>query len=170
LTFWILAEGDDDERFFSSVVGEMLREKYGPIKVWQYSQTPNGSRGGIIKYIKKVEESYIYVADRDSSPCVTSRKHSIKNRLPFVDEDRILVVGREIESWFCSGVTGETARKLGLNRIRTTDNISKEQLNTILEPRNLSRVEFFGRVAEEFDIATAVRKNQSFSYFVTKYL
>lgn len=169
LYIWI--EGDDDERFFDGIIKPKLQSKYDYVGFWQYAQVKEEKNNNFLNSIKAMGADYIFVADINSAQCVTVKKQKvdIKN----IDRDRIIILIKEIESWYLAGLDSKNAKKFRIapHRIRTTDNVIKEQFdNLIPEKFDDSRIDFMSEILKHFCIETAKVKNKSFNYFVRKYL
>lgn len=170
---YIFVEGDYDEEFFKKILIPKLEEEYSYIKIVQYAQKPKK-----FEYIKKfirsilsMDAEYIFVADIDDFPCVTAKKQKIQNKLRNIDEERIIVVIKEIESWYLAGLDNTACKKLGIRTHRNdTNNITKEQFNGLIIPKkDNSRVNLISEILKNFSIEIAMQKNRSFRYFIEKY-
>ena len=186
-TLYILVEGGDDARFFDRVVRPMFEDEFGHVQLWQYSQQEKEKVNKFLDSIRAMQgggiADLIIVADLDESPCVTDRKERIPSGFrslsagqspgqptgPF-SSTRILIVCREIESWYLAGLNDEECKRLGLTTtIDNTDRISKEQFLDLMPDRFDSKSEFMLEILRVFDHETARSKNSSFRYFMQKY-
>jgi hypothetical protein len=112
---------------------------------------------------------YIYVTDIDNSPCVTAKKQEIQNNLGNIDNDKIIVVIKEIESWYLAGLSDTKCRKFQMQTFSVTDDITKEQFNSVIPQTFDSRIDFMLEILKIFSIEIAKQKNKSFRYFIEKY-
>ena len=186
-TLYILVEGGDDARFFERVVRPMFEDEFGHVQLWQYSQQEKEKVNKFLDSIRAMQgggiADLIIVADLDESPCVTDRKERIPSGFrslsagqspgqptgPF-SSTRILIVCREIESWYLAGLNDEECKRLGLTTtLDNTDRISKEQFLDLMPDRFDSKSEFMLEILRVFDHETARSKNSSFRYFMQKY-
>ena len=169
---FILLEGDDDERFFENVK-PLFQKRYPWIKPWKYSQKPRKHEKTVnfINSINSMKADYIYVRDLNDAPCITAKKEKITRELDhIVIEDKILVVVKEIESWYLAGLDEKALKKLGIRkRIRTTDNVTKEEFNQLI-PKNMPRIEFMRKILESYNVEIAKERNGSFGYFLNKWI
>lgn len=108
----IFVEGNDDERFFERIVVPVLKKKFDSVKLVKYAQMKKERLESYIRSITSAGWDYIYVTDMDDSPCVTARKQQIQNYLPNIDPKRVVVVIREIESWYLAGLNKDKSRDL----------------------------------------------------------
>jgi len=86
-----------------------------------------------------------------------------------IDGDKILVVIREIESWYMAGLDTKPSKNLGIKKIpKTTEDITKEQFYSLI-PQKFSRIDFMREVLKNFSIQTAKQKNKSLKYCIERY-
>ena len=186
-TLYILVEGGDDARFFERVVRPMFENEFGHVQLWQYSQQEKEKVNTFLDSIRAMQAAgiadLIIVADLDESPCVTDRKERILSGFrslsagqspgqpsgPYAST-RILIVCREIDSWYLAGLNDEECNRMGLPAtLDNTDYISKEQFLRLMPDRFDSKAEFMLEILQVFDHETARSKNTSFSYLMRKY-
>ncbi|MEA1868571.1 MAG: hypothetical protein U9N09_00165 [Euryarchaeota archaeon] len=144
---FILIEGDDDERFFESVVEPFLQERYSVIKFWQYAEENGKRKVNFIKSINSMKADYICVGDIDDVPCITAKKEKITDDFgKKITTDKIVIVIREIEGWYLAGLDKKASKKIGIRKkIGTTDNITKEYFNQLI-PKKMPRPEFMQKI------------------------
>ena len=183
----ILVEGADDERFFNSVVRPKLALTYDYIQIEQYSESTKREANSILydyfamNATVEVQADAILVADLNASPCVTDGKERIRRRYRSLSGDtgtplgphlstRILIVCREIESWYLAGLSDIECMRMGIaNGLHNTDHLTKEQFLGLMPHRYSSRAEFMLEILRVFDHETARSKNSSFRYFMQQY-
>lgn len=165
---FIFVEGNNDELFFKNIIKPKLEGKYDYVKIIKHANEKKEKIKGYIKSINSMGAEYIFVVDINNSPCITARKQEVKNKLKSIDEERIIVVIKEIESWYLAGLEDAEAEKLGIPIFSNTDNITKEQFDNLI-PKKFSRIDFMLEVLRNFSIKTAKQKNGSFRYFIEKY-
>ena len=168
---FILVEGDDDERFFERLIKPMYEQICDYVSFWKYSRQKLEKVNGFLNGINSIPHAdYIFVADMDDSPCVTDRKERITSQFKKLSEDRILVICREIESWYLAGLNDDSRRQIKIRRrFNKTDSISKEQFDRMMPNKFVSRIDFMQEIMKLFDRETALTKNTSFEYFMQKY-
>ena len=170
---FIFLEGDDDERFFDRVIKPMHKKNYDSIYLWQYSQQKKQKVNGFLQSINDMQADlhaeYLFVSDLDESPCVTAKKARLASEFEKLSKDRILIVCKEIESWYLAGLNDEGCRQIRIQkRFGDTDRISKEQFNGMMPKKFVSRIDFMQEIMKVFDRETALAKNTSFGYFTRK--
>ena len=167
---FILIEGNDDERFIEEIIKPVFENYYDYVKPWKYAQIEQKLIKSFLKSIKAMKADYIYVQDIEG-PCVTARKEKIKDKYgELIENGRIGIVIKEIESWYLGGLNDNDARKLTGRRFRTTDDIIKEQFNKFVTYKFESRLDFMIEILKFFSIDVAKRKNKSFKYFCDRFL
>mgnify|MGYP001029784123 CR=1 FL=1 len=166
---YILVEGDDDKRFFERIIKPMFEGKYDSVAVWKHAQEKNKRVGSYLRSIKGMNANYIYVSDVNLKPCVTAKKRGVQSEFKNIDKDRIIVVIKEIESWYLAGLDDTSSRKLGIPPCVTTDNVTKEQFDNLIPKKFDSRIDFMQEILKCFQIDTGKQKNTSFRYFLKKH-
>ncbi|MBU4222473.1 MAG: DUF4276 family protein [Euryarchaeota archaeon] len=165
---FIFIEGDDDEKFFDKIIVPMFANKYDTVKLWKYAQKKNERISKFLKSINAMNAEYIFVSDNDASPCITDRKQRIETDFQNIDKNRILVVVREIESWYLAGIDDESSKNFGIKSFSNTEQINKSAFNDLKPKKFNSRIDFMSEILKLFCIDTAKMKNGSFSYFIEK--
>ncbi len=116
-----------------------------------------------------MKADYIYTADIDDVPCITAKKQGIQDKLKNIDEENIAVVIKEVESWYLAGLGNAQSKNLRIRTFSSTDNITKEQFNSMIPKIFDSRIDFMLEILKYFSIQMAKRKNKSFRYFIKKH-
>ena len=182
---FVFLEGNDDERFFEWVIRPLLEKDYDLVQFWQYGQKKKVKVNGFLNSIKAMQSvgtaDLIIAADLDESPCVTDRKERILSSFRGLSAGaggsselrsftQILVVCREIESWYLAGLDDNECQRLGIpTDWNNTDHLSKEQFLSLMPQSYTSKAEFMLEILHLFDHETARAGNRSFSYFMQKY-
>ncbi len=167
---WV--EGSDDERFFEGVLKRYFQSWYNDVRVIKYAEMPKGKMKKYFESIRSINGAdYILLVDLNGSPCVTARKQKTREKFS-IEEDKIVVVVQEIESWYLAGLNDSEWKRLGIKGRcpATTDDVTKEVFNSISGSlRGRSRIELMQEILEVFSTEVAMRKNRSFQYFMKKY-
>lgn len=166
---YILVEGEDDKRFFEKVVKPTFEGKYDSVAVWKYAQEKNKKVSSFLRSIKGMNANYIYISDINLAPCVTAKKQDVQTKFKDIDRDRIIVVIKEIESWYLAGLDDTCCRKLGIPPYGTTNSTTKEQFDDLIPKKFDSRIDFMQEILKCFDMETGKQKNASFKYFLEKH-
>ena len=82
--------------------------------------------------------------------------------------DKIVIVIKEIESWYLAGLDEKQCKELGIKSFQETNDITKEQFNSVIPTKYDSRIDFMAEILKRFSIETAKSKNNSFQYFIEK--
>jgi hypothetical protein len=165
---FIFVEGPDDDRFFNKIVKGLFKDRYNEIEILEYSRKTGEYINNFLKNIGKMGAEYICQSDLDEVPCATERKEKLKERFSGFEENRIIVVKIEIESWYLALLDDDACRKLRIkpSEIRNTDHINKENFNSLIPKRFDSRVDFMVEILNCASIETAMQRNTSFKYFI----
>lgn len=110
------------------------------------------------------------MGDLNSHSCITSKKRELLDIYPSLERPKIIIVVKEIESWYLAGLSDTNYRKLGITPVlANTDNVGKKKFQEYT-PKKFDFTEFKIELLKYFSIAIAKQKNSSFSYFAEKYL
>jgi len=96
----IFVEGDRDRRFFANVVQPLLAHRYSDVRIIEYRQRRPVETNKLMRAMTIQGYDHLFVADRDSAPCVGKRKEKIGRKYSNVPMTAVVVVYAEIESWF----------------------------------------------------------------------
>ena len=165
---FLLIEGNDDERFFDTIIKPVMKEKYDYVELWKHAQEPPKRIVDFIKSIEQMNADYIYIADIDGVPCITKKKQKIMHDINRINSDNIIIVKREIESWYLSGLNKNSAKKCGIKSLNCTDQITKKAFNDLIPKKFDSRIDFMIEILKLFSLTVAKEKNQSIKYFIDK--
>ncbi|KYK27551.1 MAG: hypothetical protein AYK19_06735 [Theionarchaea archaeon DG-70-1] len=167
---YIWVEGDNDLRFFENILKPLFEKKYNYVQIRKYKEKMKKEKiDNFLEGIKAKGDSYIFVGDINTHPCATAKKQELKRTYKKVDENRIVVVKKEIESWYLAGLDKKSSENLGARYLNDTDNIIKEQFNSMMPRKFDSRMDFMTEILKFFSIDIAKQKNESFKYFIEKY-
>ena len=120
----------------------------------------------------KSNHDYLLLGDLDSNehPCITHKKEDLMKLYTSLDSFKIIVVKEEIESWFLAGIDTSLNEFKNFNIPHKTDLISKEQFDSMLKEKLITdKEEFLLKVCKTFNIELAMKRNDSFNYFIEKY-
>jgi len=90
-------------------------------------------------------------------------------RFSELDGASIVVVVKEIESWYLAGIKETLARRIHIPNLMSTDDLTKEAFNALIPYEFDSRIDFMFEILKEFSTDTAQQKNRSFRFFVSHY-
>lgn len=168
LVVWV--EGDRDKRFFETVVKPILAPAFGQVLVREYKQTRPTLIKKLLSSMSHEGFDHIFVTDMNSAPCATIRKQKVKERYPSLRDREIIVVSKEIESWYLAGLTSEGETTLRVKCPALTNNLAKEDLDRLRPSRFDSDLDFLLELLKFFDGTVACKRNRSFDYFHRKLL
>jgi len=172
---FILIEGVDDGGFFNRIIKPIFEEKYDYVGLWEHAQKSPKATRTFINNINAMSSDdlvadYVYAIDINAAPCVTYRKQEKQNKLRNIDNEKIIVAVREIESWYLAGLDDACSKKCRIPAFKTTDTITKEQFNNLIPKKfDSSRIDFLQEILKYFQVEIAKQKNKSFSYFLERH-
>jgi hypothetical protein len=167
---FIMVEGEDDIRFFGRIIKPLLAPSYHSVEIIPYASIKREKVNKFLKSVTLMNNDYIFVADIDQERSVRDKKQILYYRFSDVDGRSIVVVIREIESWYMAGLSFDAAQELGVVDLPDTDNLTKEDFNALIPQQFDSRIDFMFEILKSFSPETAVKKNASFRFFVSRYL
>jgi len=168
LFIWV--EGNDDERFFKTVISPMFHQKYKSINFLKYAEWTRKKICNYLRSIKGMNAHYLFVVDINRAPCVTQKKQEIQREYKNIDEDRIVVVIKVIESWYVAGLHHASCKKLGVRYFRDpTETVAKDRFNRLMPKKLGPRTNFMIEILNRFSVETAKKRNGSFRYFIEKH-
>ena len=166
---WVLLDGGKDSRFFHGVLRPILETKYDLAQAWEYAQEPPKKTMDFVKSIRHMKSHFFFLGDINDAPCVTWKKDSIKKKYEkAISPYSIVIVVKEIESWYLAGVDDASCKEFGIPNLPHTDDITKEKFEELIPQRFVSVVDFMSEILKKFSIDTAKCKNKSFRYFMAK--
>ena len=119
--------------------------------------------------INSIPADYIYITDINNFPCVLLKKQKeLRIYNGRIDQEKIMIVKREIESWYKAGFGDNKCNEFQIPIHTNTDDLTKEEFDQLI-PKKFDRLTFMLRILECYSIDTAVNKNRSFKYFLEKY-
>ncbi len=79
----------------------------------------------------------------------------------------MVVVAKEIESWYLAGIPDDQCRKHRIKKPPRTCDVSKEQFNKLV-PKRMTRIEFMQYILDCYCIETGKKTNASLRYLFKK--
>jgi hypothetical protein len=166
---FILVEGEDDIRFFGRIIKPMLIGRYDDVEIIPYASIKRSKVSSFLKSIALMKNDYIFVSDIDTERTVRDKKQVLYSHFNHIDGGSIIVVIKEIESWYYAGLTHDSALVLGVPDLSSTDELTKEDFNLLIPKKFDSRIDFMFEILKYFSIGSAGKKNHSFRFFAERY-
>jgi hypothetical protein len=165
----VLVEGRDDREFFDVTIRPILQVQYDCVQIWEYAGATIEKRIGYLRSVQAMNADYLFVADINTSPCVTARKKRlVDSHKETIDAGRMVIVIREIEGWYLAGLDDKSCKELALEPFSGTDDITKEDFGSLIPKKFASRIDFMAEVLKRFSVGIAGQKNKSFHYFISR--
>jgi hypothetical protein len=166
-TLLVFVEGGSDRRFFERAIQPFALPLR--MRVVEYASVPNREINRILVEKRRIGSPCMFVKDRDLAPCATSRKEKVQETHPPLAARDIVVVSREIESWYMAGITKETAKRLGIRNLPDkTDECVKRDFDQCKPSRFKSDIDFMLEILKQFDVPLARSRNSSFDYLLRR--
>jgi hypothetical protein len=166
---FIMVEGEDDVRFFGRIIKPLLAPRYDSVEIIPYACIKREKVNRFLQSVSQMKNDYIFVADIDFEHSVRDKKQILYYRFSNIDSRSIVIVIKEIESWYYAGISGDLARELGIADLSSTDDLTKEDFNRLIPGRFDSRIDFMFEILKSFSLETAARRNHSFGFFTGRY-
>jgi len=168
LALWV--EGDRDRRFCDGVLKPVFGISYGLVLVREYRQLPRPVVNKLLRSMSCEGFDHLFFADQDTAPCVSSRKSKVKQGYPDLTDDRIVVVSREIESWFLAGIQPSHAKRFAIPILGRTDDLSKADFDEYRKRKFDSDIDSMAEIVKVYSIAEALQRNRTFEYLHGRFL
>ncbi|HEX3001133.1 MAG TPA: hypothetical protein VHN82_02005 [Methanoregula sp.] len=166
---FIMVEGEDDVRFFGRLIKPLIAPRYDSVEIIPYACIKREKVNRFLKSVILMKNDYIFVADIDNERSVRDKKQILYYRFSEIDGGKIVIVIREIESWYYAGISGTLAQELGIPETGDTDDLTKEDFNARIPKKFDSRIDFMFEILKSFSLDAAAKKNTSFRFFVDRY-
>ncbi len=166
---FILVEGEDDIRFFGRIVKPLLVSRYDSVEIIPYASIKRVKVNNFLKSVRQMKNDYIFVADIDTERSVRDKKQILYYHFSNIDGKSIVIVIKEIESWYYAGLSRESVLALGIPDLSSTDTLTKEDFNHLIPRKFDSRIDFMFEILKYFSLDLARMKNSSFRFFVDRY-
>lgn len=167
---WIFVEGEHDSIFAKGVLLPILRKGYDFVDTWEYAQEAPKKVVDFLRAMKPMKADCLFLADINDSPCVTAKKSALTEKFrEALEPSDVVVVVKEIESWYLAGADDEVCRALRIASLSRTDHTTKEQFQAMMPERfKDSVVDFMTEILGRFRLDIAKTKNRSFDYLMDK--
>jgi hypothetical protein len=166
---FIMVEGEDDIRFFGRIIKPLFISRYDSVEIIPYASIKRAKVNNFLKSVRLMKNDYIFVADIDTEHSVRDKKQILYYHFSNIESGSIIVVIKEIESWYYAGLSRENEVSLGVPDFSSTDDLTKEDFNVLIPRKYDSRIDFMFEILKFFSLNTARMKNQSFRFFVDRY-
>jgi hypothetical protein len=166
---FIMVEGEDDIRFFGRIIKPLFVSRYDSVEIIPYASIKRTKVNNFLKSVRQMKNDYIFVSDIDTERSVRDKKQILYYHFNNIDGKSIIVVIKEIESWYYAGLSRESALALGVPDLASTDELTKEDFNHLIPRKYDSRIDFMFEILKYFSLESARTKNTSFRFFTDRY-
>ena len=161
-------EGPSDARYIDAILRPIALDRYKWVGKYMYACKKTRQVCGCLNGLPNIDADYVFLTDKDDSPCISHRQLSIIGRYPPLVQRQVVVAVAEIESWYIAGVTDQSAAQLGIAPIRRTEGITKEGLARITPRAFDSRIDFMSEILNKYSLDIARQRNASLDYLVAR--
>lgn len=164
-----MVEGEDDIRFFGRIIKPLFISRYDSVEIIPYASIRRTKVNNFLKSVRLMKNDYIFLADIDTERSVRDKKQILFYHFSNIESGSIVVVIKEIESWYYAGLSRESGLNLGVPDLPSTDELTKEDFNRLIPRKYDSRIDFMFEILKYFSLDSARMKNHSFRFFVDRY-
>lgn len=172
--FFFYLEGDEDIRFMENIIKNFIKKKRLLLRPRKYRNLKDSTVEELITDHNEKDEKYLFFADNDSIQNVENKKDElIDQHYPSLKRENIIIIVKEIESWYLAGISTQMANELGIDEVsysRKDPNISGKKGFEELKPGNMTLIEFYLEVTKKFDVEIGKKRNYSFEYFFSLHI
>lgn len=166
---FIFVEGSRDRDFVESTLCNELSRLQIFSKIICYADKDKDYIKNYISSINSIPYAdYLFVKDMDESTDKEKKKKSIIRKISLIDQDKIILVIREIESWYLAGLTYEKSNELGFEKYpKDTETINKEKFLSSNKKYKNDLIDLYLLILKYFDRSLAEKRNLSYKYFTS---
>jgi len=170
LGIFVLIEGNDDLAFFESVLKPYFEKDYFVAIPYRYSIKPNADVNKLIESSRSMKYDYLVFADLDTTKCVSTKKESLLKSYKKFEEKKIVIVKKEIESWYIAGIKDKKIKGFRKSYAQKSETVDKEKFLEIFLKHYDSKLDLFQEILKYYSLETAIQNNSSLKYLFTKHL
>lgn len=171
LIAWV--EGNEDEMFVTEIIKPIIIRKYGykDVVTYKYANHTRIENTKFVDAFKSLNDDILCFTDIDNAPCIREKKRRIQlEKVGNVGDDSIIVVVKEIESWYLAGLDKKCCRKISIPFYDRTDRIGKQEFHALIAKSKYGRVLCMIEMIRNCDLGIAIDRNKSLNYFYRKRL
>ena len=170
----ILVEGNRDEDFISWIVKPIMMGlgKYRDVITYKFQRIPKHINEGYIEAVISMNDDVLCLTDIKGFQRKDHKKEQVqRDHIGNIGDDKVIVVIKEIESWYLAGASKLCCRRLRIGYYDRTDNVDKNKFHEIIahtkfKPRWVCCLEML----RNYDVTQAKQRNKSFNCFHENYL
>ncbi len=173
---YIYVEGKDDNKFFASIIKPLFEaQDYAKVEIVEYSGTSKSALKNDLDNIRSTKNcDYLFVCDMDAKNKkakneLQRKEQARKERYKSLDDEKIIIVKEEIESWYLAGISSENFEIFNIKPFSDTEHIDKAQFQAIMPKIFDLKADFMQAILDDYDLPNASNRNTSLHYFVTTY-
>lgn len=165
----ILIEGNRDEDFIKWIVKPIMigASKYSDISTYKFARMPKHINESYVETVLDMKGDILCLTDITGFQRKKDKKKQVQqDHIGNIGNDKVVIVIREIESWYLAGVNSSCCRRLRIDHYHMTDSIDKEKFHEIIAKSKFKpRVACCLEILRNYDITLAKQRNRSFNCF-----
>lgn len=170
MLIYYYVEGDGDDELFINRIIKPLFDDTTSFQIIPYIGDTGINSKLKTSYSLKSQggTDVIYLRDSDFNNhprSITDVKTEVLDTYRVEEEDIVIVV-IEIESWYYAGLTPATCRELGIDIYPDLDLVTKEKLIECALRKGLTKKQLELEILDHYDLDFAIQQNDSFAYFI----
>lgn len=141
---------------------KILLDKYSVVHIRKYASERRLKLGQFIRLINRDDE-YIFVVDMDNAKNDVERKNCVtENIADNVEHKKIVIIKKEIESWYQAGLNQKDSASLGIEYVSDTELVTKGMLYNTMPSKFITKDDFLIEIMKNFSVDEAKKHNKSF--------
>lgn len=171
----IFVEGDNDSRFFETIIKPIFENKGINVEIQKWSQKEIAFTKEFIRCIANFNSytwGYIFTSDMDHFEDQEEKIEYLINRFD-IGHDKAVIVIKEIEGWYLAGLTESGAKEVGISvskfKAINPNTVEKEHFCSLIPKNFLAERSFYSEILKHFDHNTALTRNKSYQVFSSMY-
>jgi len=170
----ILIEGNREEDFIKWIVKPIMigAGKYCEVITYKFPRVPKHINESYVRTVLDMNDDILCLTDITGFRSKRDKKEQVqRDHVGNIGDNKVIIVIREIESWYLAGVRQSYCRRLRIDYYNVTDNIGKKEFHEIIakskfKPRGVCCLEML----RNYDVTLAKQKNRSFNCFHDNHL
>ena len=141
---------------------KILLHKYRVVRIRKYASERRSILEWLISLID-INDEYIFVVDMDKAKNDTEKKNFVtENIADNVEHKKIVIVIKEIESWYQAGLNQKDSGSLGIRYAPNTELVTKGMLYDAMPDIFINKDDFLIEILKNFTVDNAKKHNKSF--------
>lgn len=169
---YFFIEGYYDRLFFKNIIEPILKEYGYLVELVEYSRKKSQETMRFINSIERMAfADYLFISDLDKVKNVNTKIKQLVNTYDNLDENKVVIVIKEIESWYLAGLSSDVSEKIRIKSYPNTEKIGKDKFYSIIRHlKNDNKIECYMDILDLYSLDIAKQKNNSFRFFIENFI